>query len=283
MSLLLNKLKDRIKEKSQEFDGIIGVGVKDLTTDQFIELNIDEVFPAASIIKIPIIIEFFNQVELKKVDPFKEILYKSEMRTTGSGILKSLSSGKASLPLIDYVTLMTIISDNTATNILIDLLGIQNINVNLEKIGLIKTRLNRKMMNMELFQKGIDNITTPREMVYLLNELYTSKTLSKFSCEETIKMLKKPKEGLIQGVIRNSIKESIPVADKSGWVGGVLGDAGIVYLPNYPYIIAVFMKHISITDIHWYRACSDLTKITTLIHNYFEEVSSSTPEGRRRI
>jgi beta-lactamase class A len=283
MSKLFKKLQHNLESQSEKSKGIIGIAVKDLVSNELLEINADEVFPAASIIKISVIIEFFRRVELKEIDPFSILLYGTKMRTNGSGVLKSLTEEKASMPLIDYVTLMTIISDNSATNILVDLLGIENINKNLELIGLKITRLNRKMMDMEAFRRGIDNITTPREMLNLLEELFNPKILSKFVCEETIKMLKKPKEGLIQGVIRNSIKESIPVADKSGWVSGVLGDVGIVYLPEYPYIIALFVKHIPATDIHWYKANIELTNVTNMVHRYFEEVSTSTPEGRHRF
>lgn len=283
MSILFQKLLNNLESEAQKCSGILGLAVKDLNNNDLIEINGNELFPAASIIKIGLIIEFFNRVEKKEIEPTDLLLYKNEMRTSGSSVLKSLTEGKVSMPLIDYVTLMTTISDNSATNLLADLLGLDNINLNFQNIGLKITKLNRKMMDMELFRKGIDNITTPNEMLNLMEELYNPKILSSFVCEETLKMLKKPKEGLVQGVIRNSIKSSVQVADKSGWVGGMLGDVGIVYQPDRPYIISIFMKHVPLQDIHWHNAIVELTRITGLVHSYFEEVSSSTPEGRHRI
>lgn len=137
------------------------------------------------------------------------------------------------------------------------------------------------MMDLEAFKAGKDSFTTPRELVAMFEELHRPDVLSHFVCGETLKMLGRPKEGMVQGVIRNAVPDSVEVSDKSGWVGGATLDAGIVYQPRRPYTVALLAKHIPASDLHMVNALSALTEAARLIHEYFEEVSSSTPHGRK--
>jgi hypothetical protein len=105
--------------------------------------------------------------------------------------------------------------------------------------------------------------------------------LSVYVCDETLNMLKKPKEGIVSGVIRNAVPNTIQIADKSGWVDGATLDAGIVYQPKRPYFVAVLMKYIPRSDLHHIKALSTMTEATILVQRYFEEVSSSTVYGRK--
>jgi beta-lactamase class A len=281
MSLLFSKLRRRLEEASERYEGVLGAAVKDLTIDESILINEDEVFPVASTIKVPILIEFYRRVEAKTLDPMKLVHYVEAHRTGGSGVIKTLTPGTVNMPLIDYITLMINVSDNSSTNYLIELLDIEKINALIEELGLRETRLARKMMDIEAFKAGKDSFTTPRELVAMFEELYTPHTLSHFVCEETLKMLKKPKEGMVQGLIRNVIPDSVEVADKSGWVSGAALDAGIVYQPKRPYAVALLAKHIPSSDLHMVNALSTLTDAARLIQSYFEEVSASTPQGRK--
>jgi hypothetical protein len=115
----------------------------------------------------------------------------------------------------------------------------------------------------------------------MFEELHKPRLLSPFVCGETLKMLARPKEGMVQGVIRNAVPDSVEVADKSGWVGGATLDAGIVYQPRRPYALALLVKHIPASDLHMVHALNALTEAARLIHAYFEELSASTPQGRK--
>jgi hypothetical protein len=115
----------------------------------------------------------------------------------------------------------------------------------------------------------------------MFEELSTPRALSPFVCRETLNMLKKPKEGMVQGVIRNAIPDSVEVADKSGWVSGATLDAGIVYQPRRAYAVALLAKHIPSSDLHMVNTLKTLTEAAKLIQSYFEEVSASTPQGRK--
>ncbi len=281
MSLLFNKLRIALEEASVRYEGVMGAAVKDLTTGEMILINGDEVFPVASTIKVPILIEFYRRVEAKTLDPITPVKYVDAHKTGGSGVIKTLTPNAVTRPLIDYATLMINISDNSSTNYFIDILGMDNINEVCASMGLTTTRLARKMMDMEAFKLGKDSFTTPREMIAMFDELHTCRVLTPFVCGETLKMLKKPKEGIVQGVIRNAVPDSVDVADKSGWVSGATLDAGIVYQPRRPYAVALLAKHIPASDLHMVNALNILTGAARLVYAYFEEISASTPQGRK--
>jgi len=283
MSLLFSKLCWRLEKVSENYEGVIGIAIKDLMNGESFMINGDEIFPVASTIKVPILIEFYKRVEEGKLNPVKPVRYEEAQRVSGSGIIKTLTAGVVTMPMIDYATLMINVSDNSSTNYLIDLLGMDKINSTISELGLRETRLARKMMDIEAFRAGKDSFTTPRELVILFEELHKSAKLSRFVCEETLKMLKKPKEGIVQGVIRNAVPDLVEVADKSGWVDGATLDARIVYQQGRPYIVALLAKHIPISDLHMVGTLSTLTEAARFIHSYFNEVSTSTPQGRRSL
>jgi beta-lactamase class A len=209
------------------------------------------------------------------------VTYVEAHKTGGSGVIKTLTTGAVTMTIIDYATLMINVSDNSTTNYFIDLLGIDQINALISTLGLRETRLARKMMDLEAFKAGKDSFTTPRELIALFEELHKPSILSPFVCEETLKMLGKLKEGMVQGVIRNAVPDSVEVADKSGWVGGATLDAGIVNQQRHPYAVALLAKHIPTSDLHMVNALNALTEAARLIQAYFEEVSASTPQGRK--
>ncbi|MGD0803774.1 MAG: serine hydrolase [Candidatus Bathyarchaeia archaeon] len=283
MSLLFRKLGLRLAEVSEHYEGVMGVAVKDLTSSEFFAVNSDEVFPIASTIKVPILMEFYRRVEAGTLDTMMMLTYVEGHKVGGSGVIKTLTPGAVTMPLIDYLTLMINVSDNSSTNYLIDLLGMNQINTLISSLGLRETYLARKMMDVEAFKAGRDSFTTPRELIAMFQELYKPSVLSPYVCSETLKLLGKPKEGMVQGVIRNAVPDSVDVSDKSGWVEGATLDAGIVYQPKRPYAMALLAKNIPSSDLHMVNTLNILTEAARLIHSYFEEVSTSTPQGRKLL
>jgi beta-lactamase class A len=276
MNILQEKLLGRLQTIVDNSNAVLGVAVKDLTSGEELEINGDEVFPAASTIKVAILLEFFRRVDEGNLNPNTPITYLSSHKTGGSGVLKMMSVGSVTMLLVDYATLMITVSDNAATNIIIDILTIKKINQNLEALGLKVTRLTRKMLDMEADRAGCKLLTTPLEMSSLMDSLYRHEKMTPKACEETLKMLQFPKEGLIQGIIRNSVPDKVSVANKSGWINGATCDVGITYQPGRPYIVTIFAKNIPVKDMHMFKTISELTEATGLIQNYFEDASSST-------
>lgn len=279
MDLLRAKLEKDLIRITDEFPGVMGVAIKDLSTGDELAVNGNEVFPIASSIKIAVLIEFFRKLEQGTINSKDQLTFLENQKVGGSGILKEL--GSVTMSLLDYAILMITVSDNSATNICIDLATMEDINETLSQLGLSVTRLVRKMQDKEGLAAGKDWLSTPLEMMKLMDGLYSKRGLSPWVCEESLKILRKPKVGLIGGVIRNSVPTEIEVADKSGWVNGALSDVGIVYLPKRPYVVALLTKHIPSTDPKMLNAIWTMTEVTRHVHCYFSEIDSATKYGRK--
>ena len=128
---------------------------KDLSQKSTLSINSEKTI-SASTIKIYIMIEAFNQSKLGNINLNDTVILEEGMKTSGSGILSSEETGEK-LTINELITLMMIKSDNTAANILIDKLGIENINNCIKNLGCKDTELNRKMMDQEAINKGIQN------------------------------------------------------------------------------------------------------------------------------
>jgi beta-lactamase class A len=173
----------------------MGVAIMDLTDGRTFLLNPDHVFAQASSIKIAALAELYHQQQQSE----QGISGKAKLTDAytvdahdivdGSAIMAGLTPGVTRVTNRDLATFMVAVSDNSATNVLIDRLGMQNINSLLDSLGLHQTRLQRKMMDVKAAQEGRENISTPREMMTLLASLYENKVLNKSLTEDYFKLL----------------------------------------------------------------------------------------------
>src|SRR5215813_4531304 len=138
----LGRLESRLRELADAFPGVIGVSARDIKTGEEISINGDRLFPMASVYKIPIMVEVFRQIEAKKFSLGDRIEVGDEQRTLGSGVLTLLSNGLR--PTIkDLITLMIVLSDNEATDILLKKVGAENVTAAMRSMGLNNTRVDR--------------------------------------------------------------------------------------------------------------------------------------------
>ena len=240
--ILWQKLAATIQDEDRKLDGVLGVAILDLSTGRTFFLNADEVLPTASSIKIAILAELYHQAQQGKLKLTELYTLQSSDLVGGSGIARALTPGVTRLTLRDVAALMISVSDNSATNVIIDRVGMENVNTLLDSLGLTHTRLLRKMMDVQAAAEGRENVASPREMMLLLEALYRGKVLNKQLTEDFLNLLSVHKESYLP----RPLPEDLRVANKPGELEGVRNDSGIVFTGNRPYVISVmttFLRH----------------------------------------
>ena len=278
MSSLHHKIENRIQEIASDYLGVIGLYAVSLDgKGGGFSHNPMETFPTASIIKIPLLMEYYRKVESGEINPTEKVMLPEDYICGGSGVLQHLSPGVTNLTLEDYAALMIVLSDNVATNLMFDRVGNEDVNRLLRELGLSDTMLRRKMQAFRDIQSENENITTPEEMTTLLSILYTGEGVSEFVSKNTLDKLKLWKDG----VIRDSVPDGVEIADKSGWMGGVLCTTGIVYQPGNMYVVTIMFKHIPRSDEKCLITKSFACEILGLVHGYYEEMGATSKYGIR--
>ena len=210
--ILWKKLQDRIGLIDQELDGVMAVAIKDLTSGKEYSLHGDEIMPQASSIKIAVLADLFLQVQRGKLKLTDEYVVRKDDLVEGSDIMLGLTPGVTRLTLRELATIMVAVSDNSATNVLIGRLGMEDINGMLQDIGLKNTHLRRKMMDLNAAAEGRENVSTPREMMTLLETIQKGKLLNKEMTADFIKILSTHKESsMLQG-----LPDDVVAANKPG-------------------------------------------------------------------
>ncbi|MFA6540475.1 MAG: serine hydrolase [Bacteroidota bacterium] len=270
---LREKIVRNISTICDTSNAIVGVALKDLNTDNEILIRENEVFPQASTIKIHILSEIYRQAAAGKFSLNDIHSLPASDRVGGSGILNMLGEHSVSMSVRDYAVLMMNVSDNSATNFLIDLVGMKNVNESLQKNGAVQTKLQRVMMDYQAAKEGRENISTPRDVMMILEKLYNGTLVSKDACADMLSIMKLEKDGWL----KEGIAPEIPIANKAGDVEGVRVDAGIIFLENSPYILCVMTKLL----LHDDEGEKIISAVSREAFNYFERKANSNQFGRR--
>jgi beta-lactamase class A len=236
------KLDDQIKPIVASFKGKVSLFAKNLDTGETYALNPDERVRTASTIKIAVMIEAFARVNEGKAKWTDEVVLTKEKKVSGSGILTELSDG-LKLTLRDAVNLMMILSDNTATNLVLDVLTTDAVNARMESLGFKQIKINRKVGSGGESTAGKDSenkkfglgVTTPREMVLIMEKLERGEIINPTVSKEMIDLMKRE-----QG--RNAIGRSlwnVEMASKYGALDRLRSAVGILYLKNGRVAIAI--------------------------------------------
>ncbi|MCI0641141.1 MAG: class A beta-lactamase-related serine hydrolase [Gemmataceae bacterium] len=238
-----NTLAQRLTPLAQSHRGRVAIAVKHLDNSESCYLNADEVLPTASLIKFPVMIEVYQQVLEGKIKLSDMVTLREQDKVPGSGILTYHFSEGATFPLKDAVRLMIVFSDNTATNLILDRIGIGSTGARMAAWGFPNTKIHAKVflgsttsIDPERTKKYGLGSTTAREMVGLLEKLHNGQLVNAESCKAMVETMKKCDD---KAKLKRFLPEKIAVAHKTGTVSNVKTDAGIVYLPSGPVAICV--------------------------------------------
>jgi beta-lactamase class A len=174
--------------------------------------------------------------------------------------------------LRDLATMMVAVSDNSATNVLIDRVGMENVDALMDSLGLPHTRLRRKMMDVKAAGEGRENISTPVEMMTLLEDIYRGKVLNPEMTGDFFKVLSTHKGSFIP----RDLPEGLKIANKEGELEGVRNDSGVVFVENRPYVICVMTTYLR----HERDGEDAITRISAAAYRMFDRLARASEYGR---
>jgi beta-lactamase class A len=273
------KLETRVEEIANRLDGVMGVAILDLTDGRILLHNADRVFPTASSIKIAILLELYRQDQearsgakgKAKLDD--SYTFDPKDLVEDSQVMAGLTPAVTRVTNRDLAQFVVAVSDNAATNVLIDRVGMPNVNATLRSLGLTKTMLRRKMMDIAAARRGDENVATPQEMVRLLEMIYKGKALNKELTHELIKQLKTLKK---DSYLSYELPAAVELADKPGTLDGVRNDSGIVFAQNRPFAISVMTAY----DRDEKAAERAISEVALEAYRYFEMRGKTSEYGR---
>jgi beta-lactamase class A len=245
-------LDAKVSSAIADFKGSVSIYAKNLDSGKEFSLRGDEQVRTASTIKIPIMAETFRQVAEGKLTWADELILAKEKKVGGSGILGEFTDG-SKIDLRTAVHLMIVLSDNTATNLVLDKITADAVNDYMDKLGLKDTLSMRKIggggdakawindQRNRLFGLGR---TSPRDMVRLLEMLEKGEVVSKEASAEMIAILKRQqyKDGIGRG-----LSDTMQVASKSGSLDRLRSDVGIVYTRKGRIAMAIYVDDMPAT------------------------------------
>ena len=270
--LLFQKLQSDITQADHDLDGVLGLYLLDLTDGRQFALHADEVMPTASTIKVAILAELYRQAQQGKLHLDDLYTVRREDLVPDSDIMGGLTPGVTRLTLRDLAAMVTAVSDNSASNVLSDRVGMDNVNAMLDSLGLHNTRLRRKMMDLKAAQEGRENVATPREMGTLLAAIAQGKLLDKPLTGDLLQLLSVTKDS----PFRHALPPDIRSADKPGELEGVRNDCGVIFATNRPFVLCAMTTY----DKDERQAEAILGRIARLSFDYFDRLGRASPLGR---
>jgi beta-lactamase class A len=270
--LLWQKLESTVNDVDRNLDGVLGVAILDLSSGKKLLVHADDVFPQASSIKIAVLAELYRQAQDGKLKLTDLYTVQASDLVADSDIMNGLTPGVTRITLRDLATMMVAVSDNSATNVLIDRVGMENVNALMDSLGLAHTRLRRKMMDLKAAGEGRENISTPAEMMTLLDDLYRGKVLNQQMTTDFFKMLSTHKDSFIP----RDLPEGLKIANKPGELEGVRNDSGVVFVENRPYVVCVMTTYLR----HERDGEQAINRISAAAYSMFDRMARASEYGR---
>jgi beta-lactamase class A len=270
--ILWTKLEQSILDVDRNLDGVMGIAIVDLTDGRNYSLHANDVFPQASSIKICVLAELYRQAQAGKLKLTDTYTMNAADLVQDSDIMGGLTPGITKITLRDLATMMVAVSDNSATNVLIDRVGMENVNAFLDSLRLRNTRLRRKMMDIKAAGEGRENVSTPDEMSKLLQALYQGKILNKQLTDDFFKVLATHKDSWIP----RDLPDDLKIADKPGALEGVRNDSGVIFVDKRPYILSVMTTYLR----HERDGEEAISKISLATWRMFDRIARASEYGR---
>ena len=237
--LLERKTLERIAKLDASLDGVVGVAAIDLTTGRVTAYHADEVFPTASTIKVPIMIQLFRAVRLGEVKLSDSIPVTVKELVDESPTVEKAAKGPGRITVRELLEAMIQISDNAATNKLIELLGMSKVNRAMDEFGFLQTRLRRRMIDLAAAARNEENVSTPLEMARIMEMIYRGKAVDENASREMLDVMAGTRAD-----IRTAIPEGIRVASKPGSLDGVKCEVAVVFLEKRPFVVSVYSTYL---------------------------------------
>lgn len=261
--------------------GKVAVAVKHLGTGESFEYHAGEPMTTASLIKFPVMIEAYRQAAAKQIDLDTVIVLKKEDKVPGSGVLTQHFSDGATFKLRDAIRLMIAFSDNTATNLVLDAIGIGSTAATMEKLGYPNTKLHSKVFRRDTSvfperskQFGIGS-TTAREMIGLLEAVYRQQVVTPAACTEMLAHLRACED---KDKLPRFLPPDTKIAYKTGSLNAARTAAGIIEWPKGPLAVCVLTADNEdrrwITDNAGNRLCADVARA---VYDHFDQAGPGEP------
>jgi beta-lactamase class A len=252
-TLAATELPDRVLAHIERSGGAVSFFAKNIDTGRTLELRADERVRTASTIKLPILCAVFAAVHRGEARWNEMLTLRDREKVSGSGVVREFS-GNLRLPLRDLARVMIVVSDNTATNMILDRFSADFVNAEMDRLGLLQTRSLRKILgdgsDLKAQPSGFSaegrkpenqrfgiGVSTAREMVMLLESIERGQVVSPAASREIIEILKRQqyKDGIGRRLSHN-------VASKSGALDALRSDVGIVYAPGGRIAMAITVE-----------------------------------------
>ncbi|HET8736030.1 MAG TPA: serine hydrolase [Pricia sp.] len=247
-------MKNKVQAQIDSIEGEVAVAFYNLSDPKdHLLINENENFHAASTMKVPVMIELFQQAQQGKLDLNDSILLKNEFKSIVDGSPYSMDINADSddgmygrigtkVALNDLIYSMITVSSNLATNVLIELVGAKKVTASMRDLGAGNIEVLRGVEDQKAYDRGLSNSTTAKDLMLIMKGIADHSAGTPEDCETMISILK---DQQFKDVIPHYLPEEVSVANKTGSITGVHHDAAIVYLPDgRAYILVLLSKEL---------------------------------------
>jgi beta-lactamase class A len=256
-SLLADSLADSLRARIADFPGTVSLFAKNLDTGVAIGIRESEPVRTASTIKLPILLSVFDAVARGQAKWTDLLTVTAAEKVSGTGIIGSEISDGVQLPLRDAVNLMMVLSDNTATNLILERFSADSVNAYLDKLGIKTTRSMRKILGANAERRGVSaagklpenqkygiGLSTPHDMVAILEKLERGEIVSPDASKQILEIMRRCQDG--NGIRRRF--SGVKIINKTGALDALRADVGIVYAKGGRIAMAITVDGIPKPD-----------------------------------